>query len=167
MANIITGSDSAVKVLREVIRRGIAPTKLVASQSPRKNQQMMSTHFAKRETDKYTGQFAIRHLGDRTFEVRYGEYNYAGSTDLPGVGDIPVETLILPNELPFAYVVLFACYNEGEYFVVIQLNTSDDNTPQGYFDYVVLGQVHADGTVEQVYKDSSGNDLYFGHRWFL
>ena len=41
MANIITGSDGAVKVLREVVRRGIAPTKLIASQIPHKKQQLL------------------------------------------------------------------------------------------------------------------------------
>ena len=41
MANIITGSDNAVKVLREVVRKGIAPTRLVTSRAPHKKQQLL------------------------------------------------------------------------------------------------------------------------------
>lgn len=41
MANIITGSDNAVKVLRDVVRKGVAPTRLVTSRAPHKKQQLL------------------------------------------------------------------------------------------------------------------------------
>ena len=115
--------------------------------------------------DIYNGQFAIRHLGDRTFEIRYGEYDYAGSVDLPGVEYIPVQTVTLPEERTLDSIILYACINDGVYSAVIQLRSLD--VPQGYFDHVELGTIYAEGKVRQIYKDNTGTRMEFGRRWFL
>lgn len=113
----------------------------------------------------YNGQFAIRNTGTRTFEVYWPGVEYAGDTDLPGVGYIPVQTVTLPEERTLDSIMLYACCNDGVYSAVIQLRSQD--LPQGYFDYVELGMIYAEGKVRQVFKDNTGNHLRFGQRWFL
>ena len=116
--------------------------------------------------NNYYGQFAIRHLGERTFEI-YGGWTdeYAGTTDLPGADLIPVQTVTLPEERSLDRIMLYACHDGNAYSAVIQLRSLD--SPQGYFDYVELGMIYADGTVGQTYRDDTGNGVQFGRRWFL
>ena len=110
---------------------------------------------------EYTGQFGIRFLGNRTFEVRYGRYNYAGSTDF---GEVPVQTIVIPDTyIGDSMLRLYACRNDNRYSVVIQLSGLE--YPQGYFDYVELGRCFANGTVYQYY--TSYDRIDFGRRWFL
>ena len=116
-------------------------------------------------TDVYNGQFAIRNTGLRTFEVCWPGFDTAGSSDLPGVEQIPVQTVTLPENNTLDSIVFYACCNEGVYSAVIQLRSLDK--PQGYFDYVELGGIYANGNVRQIYKDNTGTQLEFGRRWFL
>ena len=110
---------------------------------------------------EYDGQFGIRFLGNRTFEVRYGKYNYAGSTDF---GNVPVQTIVIPDTYSGDSMLrLYACRNDNKYSVVIQLSGLE--YPQGYFDYVELGRCFATGTVYQYY--TSYDRIDFGRRWFL
>lgn len=113
----------------------------------------------------YDGQFAIRNTGTRTFEVYWPGTEYAGDTDLPGVGYIPVQTVTLPEERTLDSIMLYACCNDGVYSAVIRLRSLD--VPQGYFDYVELGTIYAEGKVRQIYKDNTGTGMEFGRRWFL
>ena len=109
---------------------------------------------------EYKGQFGIRFLGNRTFEVRYGKYNYAGSTDF---GEVPVQTIVFPDNIGDDVIRLYACRNDNKYSVVIQLSRLA--YPQGYFDYVELGRCFATGTVYQYH--TSYDRIDFGRRWFL
>lgn len=117
--------------------------------------------YASAADPAYSGQFAIRYIGNRTFEVRYGNSDYAGSVDFKG--EIPVQTVTVPDNINTDVIRLYACCNDGKYSVVIQL--SSQAPPQGYFDYVELGRVYASGNVEQYY--TSNERIEFGRRWFL
>ena len=109
----------------------------------------------------YYGQFGIRFLGNRTFEVRYGNADYAGTTNF---GKVPVQTIVFPSNIIFGSIWLFACYNDNKYSVVIQ--SSSLEYPPGYFDYVKLGGGYtSSGKVEQYY--TSYDSIDFGRKWYL
>lgn len=121
--------------------------------------------YASAADSVYTGQFSIRYIGNLTFEVRYGDTEYAGSTNF---GEVPVQTITLPKAFgtpPYGSdtVRLFACCNENKYSVVIQ--RSNLEYPKGFFDYVVLGSIRGDGRVTQYY--TSNDRIDFGRQWFL
>ena len=61
---------------------------------------------------EYTGQFAIRYLGDRTFQVIFPEHDYAGRTDLPGVEEVPIVTITIPENSNGGDINLYACHKE-------------------------------------------------------
>ena len=113
----------------------------------------------------YEGQFAIRNTGERTFEVRWPQNSIAGCTDLPGVEQIPVKTLTLPENSYGETIVFYACCNENVYSAEIQWQSQ--TRPQGVFDSVMLGYAGASGYVAQYYRDFDGFGFVFGRRWFL
>ena len=116
------------------------------------------------DSSVYSGEFAIRYLGGRTFQVIFPEHDYAGYTDLPDVEQVPIATITVPENIPGGDIRLYACYNEEKYSVVIQL--AGENKPNGYFDYIDLGYVDpANGRVLQYY--TRYDEIQFGRKWFL
>ena len=116
--------------------------------------------------EEYTGQFAVRHLENRTFEITYPRQQpleYAGRTDLPYVGEVPVQTVTLPANMDDGELRFYACFKENAYSAVIQF--SELPPPEGWFDRFLLAHVYASGRVTQYYK--SYTDYSFGSRWFL
>ena len=113
----------------------------------------------------YEGQFAIRNTGERTFEVRWPQNDIAGYTDLPGVAEVPVQTLTLPENVNRGDIKFYACCNEDVYSAVIQWDSQAQ--PQGAFDSFYIGYVTASGYIEQWYRDFDNYGMVFGRRWFL
>ena len=116
--------------------------------------------------EEYTGQFAVRHLENRTFEItspRQQPLEYAGRTDLPEAQEVPVQTVTLPANMDDGELRFYACFKENAYSAVIQF--SELPLPEGWFDRFLLAHVYASGRVTQYYK--SYTDYSFGSRWFL
>ena len=116
-------------------------------------------------TAPYSGEFTICHIGDRTFQVIFPEHDYAGTTDLPGVEIVPVTTITIPENSNGGDIILYACHKDDKYSVVIMLKHSGANPPDGYFDYVRLGNVYPSGRVGQYYTRNEG--IQFSRTWFL
>ena len=116
-------------------------------------------------TEIYSGQFALRNIGERRFEVCWPQNNIAGCTDLPGVEQIPVKTLTLPENSYGETIMFYACCNENVYSAEIQWKSQ--TRPQGVFDSVMIGYAGASGAVSQYYLDADGIGFVFGRRWFL
>ena len=115
--------------------------------------------------EEYVGQFAVRYLANRTFKIGFPQRNdeFAGETDLPDVGDIPVQTITLPSNIDSGSLYLYACFKDDAYSAVIQLSAS--SAPEGWFDRTHLANINASGYVYQVYRSFSY--MEFGRRWFL
>ena len=115
--------------------------------------------------EEYVGQFAVSYLGNRTFKIGYPQKRdeYAGDTDLPDVGEIPVQTITMPSNIDHGYLYLYACFKDDVYSAVIQLSELPE--PEGVFDRTHLANIEADGYVSQYYH--SYTYMEFGRRWFL
>lgn len=117
------------------------------------------------DSSVYSGEFSIRYLGDRTFQVIFPEHDYAGRTDLPGVEKVPIVTITVPENSNGGDIILYACHKDDKYSVVIMLKHSGANPPDGYFDYVELGNVYPSGRVDQYY--TRHEEIQFSRTWFL
>ena len=120
--------------------------------------------------EEYVGQFAVRYLENRTFKIGYPQMRdeYAGETDLPDVGGmpiktIPVQTITMPSNIDSDNLYLYACFKDDVYSAVIQLE--DLPKPEGWFDRQFLAYIKSDGYVQQGYRSFDG--IEFGRRWFL
>ena len=113
----------------------------------------------------YKGQFAIRYIGERTFEVRWPGYELAGLTDVPGNQEVPVRTLKLPQNVESAGVAIYFCYKDDAYSTSIQFGFQDP--PDECFEFISLGQVFSSGEVQQYFRDTYGNGIRFAHKYFL
>lgn len=109
----------------------------------------------------YIGYFKLVHLEENVFEIINGydeEDENCGRTDLPGCEKIPRFAFELPYNA--ATICLCVFHDENGYrteFTVGEWNRG--------FAQQVIGNVYADGMVEQAYV--AGGTIYFGRDWFL
>lgn len=169
-ARFLGGSGRYVTSAKGGVMAGNSGTALLLARGtlPEKDYDISLIHLTQQNAYGYIGYFKIINTGwtegenpRPTFEIVNGydeEDENCGKTDLPGCEKIPRFAFELPYNA--ATICLCVFHDENGYrteFTVGEWNRG--------FAQQVIGNVYADGMVEQAYV--AGGTIYFGRDWFL